>query len=401
MILRMLIVEDNPGQREHIGRSVRRIEPDRLKERGIYGIEVSSSGSADEARKLISAGLAMQRPFDIMLADLSLPKSINRPSEDIEAGLDLIDYAQRIDAAREIIVISAFSGHEWISKAIRAGAVDFIAKPYKARELQARVLKSMDRILSKESARVLNQRLRRLVPWAEKGIAYRFTSCFSRFIQSVSKIDEQIQEVVARRSSSVPDDPLTAALDALSAATRDAREEWKQLLEAFDQAADTPRFTPIQEVLDRVRSWLEPCLVLKQVGLTTSVTPDATVLEFGNEVEIVLAELIAGGLNDVPNSPYQHHFEITDELRSDHVEVNVKDNLSPISEHASKSINEGLGVLPDERFDRVWGLSVAQHLALRGGGRLEVLPKADGNVIKYRIPRADHANGFGGRQLTA
>jgi hypothetical protein len=57
----------------------------------------------------------------------------------------------------------------------------------------------------------------------------------------------------------------------------------------------------------------------------------------------------------------------------------------------AQAINGGFAIGPNHgatRFGRAWGLSVVQHVALRGGGRLIVTPQQQGSQITYVIPLA-------------
>ncbi len=78
--------------------------------------EVVSALSAEEALKAGEAG-----PFDAVLTDLRMPGS---------SGLDLLRPVRERDPSALVLVLTAFGDAAAAGEAIRAGAYDFISKPY-------------------------------------------------------------------------------------------------------------------------------------------------------------------------------------------------------------------------------------------------------------------------------
>ncbi|NOZ61461.1 MAG: response regulator [Calditrichaeota bacterium] len=88
----------------------------------LEGHEVATSADAEDALFKIK-----NNKYEVLLVDLVLPGKMN--------GLDIIKQA-RINIPRaHIIAYSGFSGHDITEKVIRAGADNFITKPFKRREL--------------------------------------------------------------------------------------------------------------------------------------------------------------------------------------------------------------------------------------------------------------------------
>ena len=69
-------------------------------------------------------------------------------------------------------------------------------------------------------------------------------------------------------------------------------------------------------------------------------------------------------------------------------EISFLDRFSPIPTDQAEQITQGEIIPPRDGQWRAWGLSIAQHIALRGGGRLIVEPRGDGNLITYRVTLA-------------
>ena len=78
---------------------------------------VVSALSADEA----IAKLDEEGPFDAVLTDLRMPR---------KSGLDLLRLVRGRDPEALVLVLTAFGDAGAAGEAIRAGAYDFISKPY-------------------------------------------------------------------------------------------------------------------------------------------------------------------------------------------------------------------------------------------------------------------------------
>lgn len=106
----VLVIDDEPS----IVRSLNRILTDR-------GFSVSSAGSGKEGMALA----ATLRP-QVVILDLRLPDG---------DGLPIIRELQKLDPAIRVIVITAFGDLKRAIEAMKAGAADFLKKPYEMDEL--------------------------------------------------------------------------------------------------------------------------------------------------------------------------------------------------------------------------------------------------------------------------
>jgi DNA-binding NtrC family response regulator len=94
--------------------------------------EVIPALSVDEAlTKLNEAG-----PFDAILTDLRMPR---------QSGLDLLRIVRERDPAALVLVLTAFGDATAAGEAIRAGAYDFISKPYEIAALRETLGRALGR----------------------------------------------------------------------------------------------------------------------------------------------------------------------------------------------------------------------------------------------------------------
>jgi DNA-binding NtrC family response regulator len=110
------------------------------------GFEVDQAGTAEEGLKLADRA-------DLILTDLRLPGM---------DGLELIRAIRRQNAATPIVVITAFGTVESAVEAMKAGAFDFLPKPFSMDHLMAVVHKALEvRSLRDENRKLREELVRR------------------------------------------------------------------------------------------------------------------------------------------------------------------------------------------------------------------------------------------------
>jgi two-component system, NtrC family, response regulator len=117
---RLLVVDDKANMRELLESAF----TDR-------GFEVDTASSGEDAIALLA-----DNPYDVVITDLSMPG---------KNGLDVLRAAKTAAVDTEVIIITAYGTIETAVEAMRLGACDFIAKPFKLNEIERKV----DKILRK------------------------------------------------------------------------------------------------------------------------------------------------------------------------------------------------------------------------------------------------------------
>jgi two-component system response regulator PilR (NtrC family) len=120
--VKVLIVEDEPGLRQMLEILFRR--------------EGYTVVSAPGYRAAVEALTQHPQPFPLVLTDLAMPDG---------SGLDIVSVAKGRSLATEIILLTAHSSVENAILAMRSGAYDFVAKPFKPAELAALVAKALEK----------------------------------------------------------------------------------------------------------------------------------------------------------------------------------------------------------------------------------------------------------------
>jgi DNA-binding NtrC family response regulator len=107
------------------------------------GFEVEQAGSAEDAMRLADRA-------DVILTDLRLPGV---------SGLELLAQLRRQDSHTPVIVMTAFGSIETAVEAMKAGAVDFLPKPFSLDHLMTVVNKALELRTLRDENRQLRQEL--------------------------------------------------------------------------------------------------------------------------------------------------------------------------------------------------------------------------------------------------
>ena len=91
-----------------------------------------------------------QRPCDLILLDIQLPGI---------SGIEAISKFKEIDPSVVILMITALSSKEMAIEAIKRGAYDYFAKPYKMEEMEIVVKRSLERRRLERDIRTLREQL--------------------------------------------------------------------------------------------------------------------------------------------------------------------------------------------------------------------------------------------------
>ena len=116
----VLIVDDEPGMRSFLDRA--------LKQR--CGL-VETAASAEEGARLIE-----RYHFDVIILDIALPG---------KTGVQWLQELRDSGCNSDVILITAFADMETAIDALRAGASDFILKPFRVDQMLNAVKRCIDR----------------------------------------------------------------------------------------------------------------------------------------------------------------------------------------------------------------------------------------------------------------
>jgi two-component system response regulator PilR (NtrC family) len=108
------------------------------------GHDVAMAPNGQKAIELLDA-----QPFDLVITDLKMPKV---------DGIAVLKKARAVDPETQVLVITAFASHETAVEAMKAGAYDYLVKPFKVDEVRHFVGNALERRrLSRENVALRQQ----------------------------------------------------------------------------------------------------------------------------------------------------------------------------------------------------------------------------------------------------
>ena len=110
------------------------------------GMKAQSAATAEEALELLE-----QLPVDILLTDLKLPQT---------SGLELLRRVHNIFPQVTVVVLTQYGTIGSAVEAMRLGAVDYVTKPFRPEEMQARLERVARDIELDQENRLLREQLR-------------------------------------------------------------------------------------------------------------------------------------------------------------------------------------------------------------------------------------------------
>ena len=102
---RILVVDDDPAMRHFIAEQLQS-----------WDFEAAVAAGVDEALALLAAAA-----FDLILSDLQMPR---------RNGFELLDLVRRDYADTPVILVSSFPAPDTAKRALDAGAIAFLSKPF-------------------------------------------------------------------------------------------------------------------------------------------------------------------------------------------------------------------------------------------------------------------------------
>jgi DNA-binding NtrC family response regulator len=138
----LLVVDDEPGMRNFLLKS---LEP--------RVARVLAAGSAEEAQALM-----LRHRFDLVILDIAMPG---------KSGLELLREMRAHGDASEVVLITAFADLETAIEALRAGAGDFLLKPFRVTQVLNAVQQGLERASLKRENWVLRRALQHRTPPAD------------------------------------------------------------------------------------------------------------------------------------------------------------------------------------------------------------------------------------------
>jgi YesN/AraC family two-component response regulator len=123
--------------------------------------------------------------YDLIITDLNMPEV---------TGIELIKKIREQDDLVEFIIITGYASLESAVDAIKAGAFDYIIKPFKVEELKVAVRNVRDKIILKKRNKVLVEKLRSFYEEIDRYKYTKVTSYTEKIIKEIENLNRLRKE---------------------------------------------------------------------------------------------------------------------------------------------------------------------------------------------------------------
>ena len=124
-------------------------------------------------------------PYDLIITDLNMPEL---------TGIELIKKIREQDDLVEFIIITGYASLESAVEAIKAGAFDYIVKPFKVEELKVAVRNVRDKLILKKKNKALMEKLRSFYEEIDRYKYTKVTSWTEKIIKEIENLNRLRQE---------------------------------------------------------------------------------------------------------------------------------------------------------------------------------------------------------------
>ena len=172
---RVLVVDDEEAARYGMRRAL-----------GGFGYEIEEAGSVEEARQRVAA----RRP-DLMLLDVNLP------------GVSGLEYLRELAGEGEraplVVMVTAYGSERVAVEAIKAGAYDYLSKPFEIDDLRLVVKNALETVALRRENKHLRRRIE--LEGAQRGALIGNSEAMMRVRSVIEKVAETDATVLVRGES--------------------------------------------------------------------------------------------------------------------------------------------------------------------------------------------------------
>jgi DNA-binding NtrC family response regulator len=131
----------------------------------------------------------MAAPYDLIVTDLNMP---------MLSGIELIKKVRKQDDRVEFIIMTAYASLETAIEAIKAGAFDYILKPFKIEELKVAVRNVRDKIALKRNNSILIEKLRSFYDEVDRYKCNKVTNYAEKVVKEIENLSRLRKEGLLR-----------------------------------------------------------------------------------------------------------------------------------------------------------------------------------------------------------
>jgi signal transduction histidine kinase len=366
--IKVLAVDDEENMRSGMFRVLSRhkiILPDIESE---VTLEVKTTDSAEKALEILK-----DYPADLLILDYKMSGM---------SGLDMLELLDK-ETKMLTIMITAYASLDTAVSAIRAGAFDFLAKPFSPKELKDTVGKAVHHLILAKQVRKLNEEKRQ--------VRFQFISVLGHELKAPLNAIEGYLYMIKDRTAGEELKPYDEMVNRSILRTDQMRKLIQDILEMTKiESGKRKRVLQDIDIIPIVLRSIETMLPdAEKMKVAMNLNAKSTVIfrSDSEEIEMILNNLIS---NAVKYNKPGGKVDINVELENEKLIISVKDSgIGMTNDESSQLFNEFVRIKNSKTRNILGsglGLSTVKKIAELYGGNVEVQSQADiGTEIKVLL----------------
>lgn len=358
----LLVVEDNPDMRAFISQSLARRYRVATAENGQVGLET--------ARRV--------RP-DMIVSDVQMP---------IMDGFEMVGELRKDKSFDKtpIIMLTAKTGSEAVVKGLALGAVDYVNKPFKMVEIEARI---EAQLRARAVERTLDERDSRLIAVGQMTgtIAHDMRGPLTAIFNRI-----ELLRMMADMAGSLDtmDDDLTK-VEATVKRINNMIQELLEFVRGNNVTLDL-RPTVVREFLDELSEDIQPALASMQIEYHRSFDGDeSTALPMDRDrIARVIENLVNNSRDAIANvdGRTSGNIWISTRIETEQAVIRIADDGPGIPDEAAKKLFQPFATAGKANGTGL-GLSIVRNIVTAHGGKIDVdfEPAEGGAAFTITLPR--------------
>ncbi len=390
---RLLIVEDVQPTSERLKRLVERPLADWFGATSKIAFKVDVAATADEARKYVKTARKREQPYEVVLLDLSLPRTKEDAAGDRDNeknGRELLKYiTSTCDSA--IVILTGYPTTENLIHAVQYGATDFVVKPLETRDderiLFLRLVSAVGKTRQAANRTLRTGRLLRLKDYERTGDREWLSRFVSEQTAMISDNLRQVAELLSHRYgldlNRDVEDPICKRLTALGKIADEMKQGVWQPVEA-EEGSSGFSTTDVSGIVAEQVVKVYPSYMYRNIELHDKINGGLQTKTFAEDLRLMVSDLL---LDALEFSPAGSNVEVSCESSEDERDIIV--SLVRSGEQIPKQVQQSLikGSWHEKKLDLKWtGLCFLQRMANNIGARLGLSSERMRQKLALRIP---------------
>lgn len=277
-VLRVLVVDDEPGIRSGVTRILKNFHVTYPFMEEDYTFEVIEAATGEEGIEILEKDMP-----DIMLLDNKLPGI---------QGVEVLEYVRKKNYDIVVAMITSYASIDVAIRATRDGATDFIPKPFTPQELKS----SIENITKQQYLRKITHRLKQ----EGKKVRYQFLSVLSHELKApLNAIEGYLRMMQEKQSGEMVDDyatPIDRSLQRIQGMRNlimDLLDFTKIRLERKEEKMEE---VDLREVAANAIVTVQPYSIQKDLTVNLTVNCNSIVTADPADMEIIFNNLLSNAV---------------------------------------------------------------------------------------------------------